>query len=483
MERDEEKACDEALFAAAAAAGFTALTKGERRMLRGWRRGVAAQLGDATLPAAPGEGCLVRAGLIAWAVLRSNDPAAHPANRMHVIGAYIEGPIDLAGQRIRANLVLQRCRFTGPLIVSDAMTAGLDLNGSHIARDGYRGTSIDARHLRANGDVRLRDLICDGGVAMSGAEIRGDLDLSGSRFGKRRANFHGYEFEVSIGAPGAKIFGALNMLRPPKEGEMFAGALNLHNAEVNVLQDDPACWPKAGDLFLDGLRYRQIGSIKPGAADARERGRWLLLQPAHQLKAEFKPQPFEQLARVLKTTGHALEARRIGVLKQRMLRRAGRIPWYIRPFHWLFGLIAGYGYWTSRVLLWAALVVALGAGLYEAAWRAGVMTPAKPEALLSAQWGACVETAPDLTAACFLSAPPGEDYEPFNAALYSLDLFLPVVVLEQEENWSPTPHRGAEILGAPIGGWAWGYRFFHELLGYILSGFAIVGFAKLAERD
>ena len=137
---------------------------------------------------------------------------------------------------------------------------------------------------------------------------------------------------------------------------MFSGVLNLHNAEVNVLQDDPSCWPDSGNLFLNGFRYRQIGSIKPGATTAKDRERWLLLQPEHELGSDFKPQPFEQLARVLRLTGHASEARRIGVLKQRQLRRAGKIAFYMRPFHWLFGLAVGYGYWTSRAALWMVIV-------------------------------------------------------------------------------------------------------------------------------
>lgn len=468
---------------AAAAAGFSPQTTAERRLIAAWSKGAAAQLGDAAAPSAPDDRNQVRAGLVAFLARRSNDPDAHPSNRFHMVGAYVTGAIDLAGQHVRANLIFQRCRFAEQIVLSDAVTGGLDFNGSRIGVDPRRGASLDARHLKSIGDLRLRDVVFEGGVALSGAEVRGDLDISGASFGKRRTNFHGYAYEVSVGAPNLRVHGALTLLRPPADGPMFSGVLNLHNAEVDVLQDDPACWPAKGCLFLNGFRYRQLGSIKPGAAQAQERGRWLLLQPEQDLRADFKPQPFEQLARVLRMTGHALEARRIGVLKQRMLRRAGRIPLYIRPFHWVFGLVVGYGYWTSRVLLWALLVVALGAGLFEAAWRGGAMTPAQPEVLVSEPWAACAATAPEAPSACWASSAAGRDYEPFDAALYSLDLFLPLIQLEQEAAWSPSPTRGPALFGVALGSWAWGYRFFHELLGYVLSGFAAVGFAKLAERD
>lgn len=471
------------LLRAAERRGLGELSTAERRMVRAWMKGAAAQLGDARLPAAPDEKNRVRAATIAWLALQSNDPDAHPLNRFHVIGAWIEGPIDLAGQRIRANLVLQRCRFSENLILSDAETASIDLSGSRIGMDDYRNTSIDARHLRAAGDLRLRDLVVEGGVALAGAEIRGDLDLSGSRFGKRRTSFHGYEFEVSVGAPNAKVQGAFTMLRPPGEGQMFAGVLNLHNAEVDVLQDAPVCWPAKGCLFLNGFRYRQLGSIKAGATQAVQRDRWVLLQPAQDLRADFKPQPFEQLSRVLRATGHFLEARRIGVLHQQMLRRAGKIPLYIRPFHWLFGVVAGYGYWTSRVLLWSVLAVMLGAAVFWHAWREGAMTPTHPDILLSDDWRGCLEDPAGSPANCWMKTPPGRDYEPFDPVAYSIDVFLPVVSLEQETSWSPSPSRGAPIAGRPSGFWAWAYRFVHELLGYVLVGFAVVGFAKLAERD
>ena len=474
---------DQRLVEAAERAGFGALAPAELKMLRAWRKGVAAQLGDSKLPEAPTEKNRVRGALVVWLSVRSNDVDAHPANRFHLVGAYIDGALDWAGRKVQANLIFQRCFFDGHLVLADAETRSIDLGGSRIGMDPFRDTSIDGRHVEINGTFRLRDVVCAGGVALAGAQIGGDLDISGSRFGKRQTSFHGYQFEVSIGAPNARVRGAFNMLRPPPEGKMFSGVLNLHNAEVDVLQDEPSCWPDKGKLFLNGFRYRQIGSIKPGATDAKDRGRWLLLQPEHELGSDFKPQPFEQLGRVLRLTGHATDARRIGVLKQRMLRRAGKIPTYMRPLHWLFGAVVGYGYWTSRVMLWIAIVVTLGSGVFQSAWRDGAMTPADPEMLLSEAWAECVASAPIHTAQCFREKSPGDDYEPFNATLYSLDVFLPLVQLEQEMAWSPAIHRGPETLGVTTGGWAWGYRFFHELLGWILTGFAAVGFTKLAERD
>ena len=111
------------------------------------------------------------------------------------------------------------------------------------------------------------------------------------------------------------------------------------------------------------------------------------------------------------------------------------------------------------------------------------MTPTQDGLLTSAEWTACTASDPELTAQCWTEKPPGSDYERFNAAFYSLDVFLPLVELEQELYWSPAAERGGAFLGISVGSWAWGYRIFHELLGYILSGFAIVGFTKLAERD
>ena len=68
--------------------------------------------------------------------------------------------------------------------------------------------------------------------------------------------------------------------------------LNLDGASVGSLLDDPQSWPAPGKLSLDGFTYEHLG-----VADAPSRLRWLALQ------AVYHPQPYRQLAKVLREQG------------------------------------------------------------------------------------------------------------------------------------------------------------------------------------
>src|SRR5207249_10574398 len=68
--------------------------------------------------------------------------------------------------------------------------------------------------------------------------------------------------------------------------------------------DEEKSWPGEGKLFLDGFTYDRISEDSPLTAQSRIE--WLHRQPHH----KFLPQPYEQLASVLRNMGHEREARR-----------------------------------------------------------------------------------------------------------------------------------------------------------------------------
>ena len=89
------------------------------------------------------------------------------------------------------------------------------------------------------------------------------------------------------------------------------------------MEDDEKSWPNAGKLLLDGFVYTRLaGDNTPWRArDWRDdggehKGRlyWLSLQP------DFHPQPYEQLAKVLRDMGHEREAREVEIARREKLR-------------------------------------------------------------------------------------------------------------------------------------------------------------------
>ena len=83
--------------------------------------------------------------------------------------------------------------------------------------------------------------------------------------------------------------------------------------------------------------------------------------------ASFRPQPYEQLARVLRQEGLVREANAIAVEKIRM-RLAARVdlPW-ARMFPKLLMLISQHGYSTSRAMMSFLIFVLFGAAMYATA--------------------------------------------------------------------------------------------------------------------
>ncbi len=94
------------------------------------------------------------------------------------------------------------------------------------------------------------------------------------------------------------------------------GQLNLNAAHVGDLVDDTASWPlQPENLILDGFTYDRIDGGNNTSFAARRR--WL--EAGSTLNGEFRPQPYTQLAKVLRQMGHAGEARKVLCERERLL--------------------------------------------------------------------------------------------------------------------------------------------------------------------
>lgn len=431
--------------------------------------------------------------------------AAHEGDRfeadgaVRLLGATIGGVLDCVG----AKLVAGANAVEGAALIAD----GLSVTGSVFLSAG-----ADHR-FEANGAVRLPGATIGGNLTCVGGRFRGDMVLQN-----------------------ASVTGALQAwdAGPGAPQPLFTGDVYLSYAKLGRLADAEHAWDDA-ELILDGLTYDGFsGNRFPKTASARVA--WLGKQRPSELLDDFRQQPWRQLQKTFEEEGETTEARRVAVAWERQRRRAGRVMplrlapletpslarrllrlvgWPIRApinlafhaIHRFYGFSVGYGYFNTRGLLFAIAFWALGWWIFAAAWNDGAVAPPLPFVLASKAWTACdtpfktgAPTPYPHTAACWVaSGKPGERFYQFSPALYSFDVFLPILTIEQEESWAPTLGRGAEIwdswvtrrlrgwfgLGArpmTLGDIAWSYRITHEILGYVLSAFILAGLTRLV-RD
>ena len=147
---------------------------------------------------------------------------------------------------------------------------------------------------------------------------------------------------------GARIDGTLNIwgLRCARDT-----VVNLESASCNVLVDAKEGWPSAGNLRLDGFVYRRLRHPLNSAI----RLDWLRRElPSDERKRrdQFRPQPYRQLAAVLRAQGFDAEAKEvlIGMAKDR--RRWAELRTMSRFWQWILWIIIRNGHQPLRAGLW-----------------------------------------------------------------------------------------------------------------------------------
>ena len=133
-----------------------------------------------------------------------------------------------------------------------------------------------------------------------------------------------------------------------------------------------------------------------------------------------------------------------------------------KGFYWLFNLLAGYGFKPLRALVWAVGIWLLGVPIYQAAYEEGRMAPDNP--LVLERYQVTCRTSiqnPNETEVnrrrptdtersdrqSSIYRTQNEDkltnkntypgYEEFNAFVYSLDVFIPLMDFGQTSKWRP----------------------------------------------
>ena len=475
-------------------ADFVPLTAAEQKLVACARNGEMCTL-NPKRPEEPTEANTIRAGLIRFLALGGDDENPVHEAGVHLSGACVSDKLDLSAAIATRPLDITHSHFAEPIFAQDAHLPALYVDGCNIP-------GLRADGCRIIGGVHLRNgFKATGEVRLLGAQIGDNLDCSGGNFDNTDGNVlsvdrvavggtvflgNGFKAKGAVRLPRAQIGGSLNCNGGSFENtggraliaqgatvngdftfrgvSIITGWVDLTAAHVGSLVDDTASWPE-NTLLLDGFAYDRIGT---GATDAATRIAWLNKQHPRFLNEDFRPQPWEQLVKVLREMGHERDANDVLMAKQHALRAARKIGtrrartdfrygwqgWLdarwsdfsnftARVAHIAYGLLAGYGYRPVRIILWVIGLWAVSATAFSTAAENGLMAPSNP-VLHAHEAGANVDVTAcgangDVQPSRYWVRCAGmpAEYTTFSPLGYAADMILPLVNLQQDTEWGP----------------------------------------------
>jgi hypothetical protein len=382
--------------------------------------------------------------VIKGAVLLSH--GFHATGGVRFLGAAIGGTLDCIGGRFETRTIGTALNCDGAEIRGDALLTqrfralgrvrmqGARIRGKLDCSNGrfeHREGAIDMRWSRIGGDAILgKEIFASGTLNLSGAIIEGDLEIGELTVEMPLPGPQVRNDPSALDLEGLVIAGSLRFLAPLK----IAGRVDLSDARASRLDDKAASWTDVTEVDLDGFTYGRFSGN--AATDARTRVEWLNRQPRQDLNEGFKPQPWEQCARVLRDSGHPNEAKAVLIAKEEARRRAGKIPRVALPFHWLYGKFVGYGHKPQRLVLLVGIVwLVCGGGYWVGAnyrWHP-YGTGYLIEPTSGAPSYACARRAEER--AKLPDDVREVDYRSFAPFLYSLDHQVPVINFGHRSEW------------------------------------------------
>ena len=424
----------------------------------------------------------IHAECLTWLCTDSEASKRVTYRGIDINGMRIDGRVDLSFAEISFPLKTWKCAFMQGIDLLYARTRGLYFQTTYVHDLAADGAKIE-------GSVFLRrDFKAEGQVEFKAAAITGDVDCHSGHFSAATSQSDD-DTNAALSFNSAKIQGNVYLMDAfEAEGEVdlmnsemkglslgdLSGkktSINLRSAKATILRDEQLTWPEEGHLFLDGFTYERIHGNPPFAATAPIQ--WLRRQPHD----TFLPQPYEQLASVLKNMGYEREARLVMIEKNQdhanFTKRFSQEWWWYN----VFGRLIGYGYAPSRAFFISLGMIALGWLLFHLCYVGNIITPADERGYVKDPAGQIVLEDGRRRFS--------EDYPKFNALVFSLESFTPLLKLDQSESWTPNANRGVSIhflgLHFTTGSLARVYLWFHIVAGWVLTSLWVGGITGLVK--
>ena len=473
----------------------------------------------------PGQIALNLEGAKTGSVFMRNDFEAD--GEVNLYTAVIDGSMECDGQFINPrgialNLEGAKTRFVllrgvfkaeGTVVLRGAKIDGnLDcdggtfLSGDDPSSTG-KGYAINGDEIDVSGGVLLREgFRAAGTVWLRGAKIGGNLECSGGYFFKPGdwainatvANIQGsvyldnrFEANGRLGFQGSQTGHDFKLANV---ASLKTPILDLSFAKAKALENRVDSWPRQDSALLHGFVFDELST--EAAWDAENQVNWIHLQS----RDRFFSQPYEQMAAVFRGMGLQEEAVKVMIEKNKAagpdaiardwktIVKDVYVGWQAKDLrYWwkaletalqalwdlfwynLFGPFIGYGYRPWRALLLSLIVIAFGWWLFRRGYRVGLITPTGGT---------------DYTVEKDGAHPFSDDHPKFNALVYSVETFVPLVKLGMGEYWTPNGNREASAnrrLRFPpkTGRWLRRYLWFHVIAGWVLTTLWVGGFTGL----
>jgi hypothetical protein len=476
----------------------------------------AHRLGSATdvllLPLHPGHDT---AGLL----MRGSHQPAHYA-------LVVQGAVDMTGATFNKDLTFADCIFdnwvldgSGAALSGDRMRVvgtlsfqgvrflgRLNLPAADIGRDArFRdmmllnaagpvrpGDAIYAKDLKVGANCEFDNAVIVGNAILERLEVIGSLSWSGvAAFHPSPASGKGI---VDLGM--AEIGTALKPKTLALGEDMRLSLGGASAAQLELWW--PGGWGGAPRdrsdrrLDLDGFEYQRL--VFAETATRKDAGTWLA---CHERGTGFSPQPYRQLAAVLRAQGNEAAARYISV-KERWRTPQ---PWWLYPFWWIYGAFFGFGFKPAAALLTLVGWVAVGTGFVWFAKAEGIL---KQSVVVTS--GAVSEVDENRTRNVFEVAPaaapkflhelPCADAAigPIDDVIFAVDMILPFIPLHQQSRceisagevfvtMAKPSGAASETVEVPrnVGLWRFA-RAAYTVIGWIIVSLSLITFAGVVKR-
>lgn len=188
-----------------------------------------------------------------------------------------------------------------------------------------KGTSLNCDRVKIKDSVNLRNgFISEGRVNFNSAEIGGSFSCKDGKFineGNNALTCQNIKVDGDVFLnDGFNVIGNVHFSSSQIEKALILsnldikGIFNLSSAKINEIELNDNFWNKKDfkELHLDGLEYNHLSGT---SLDSRTFKNWLIKMP------KFKPQPYKQLAKVLRNMRHNKEANDIMIDYNNKMRK------------------------------------------------------------------------------------------------------------------------------------------------------------------
>ena len=338
---------------------------------------------------------------------------------LSVEGTVFHGPASFSEMMVRRGFNLQKAVFKRNANFEQLEVTGVLQSGGATFAD--EKVTVNFNNLKAGNTAYFTNALFAGGVDFKNSRVLGDLRFDGVRFTHPTAlaSFEGLKVE------GSTIFAQAQ----------FAGYVSLKDSRFNALDITQIKWPEReyGEwLWLNGASYQRISAGEDRSSSSNLLA--LVDRAAH--RSAYSSDIYSSLAGFYRREGYPREANQFLIAQKRRERDEalhGMQWWWSLFLDWF----VGYGRSPERALVWSIAIVLVGMLVF----RPHRMEPRTTN----------LKT---------------DSYSPF---WYSIDLFLPLIKLQDAELWKPRDD-------------AWFARFWsrlHTMLGWALIPIALAAWTGM----